>query len=238
MSANALHHLVAAETLAGRLIAADPAGWRDYTEHAFVRGLQTGTLPEAAFRTYLVQDYKFLIHFARAWALAAVKADDPAEIRACAATVHALIDEELKLHVAYCRGFGLGERELLAAPEHPATTAYTSFVLERGLSGDLLDLLVALAPCVLGYGEIGARLARDPETRLEANPYRQWIETYSGEAYAAVVQAASAQLDRVAAARIGAPLETSPRWPGLVATFARATALEVAFWQMGLDATG
>jgi thiaminase/transcriptional activator TenA len=90
----------------------------------------------------------------------------------------------------------------------------------------------------VGYGEIGARLAREPETRLEANPYRQWIETYSGEAYAGVARAASAQLDRVAAARIGAALETSPRWPSLVATFARATALEVAFWQMGLDASG
>lgn len=233
-----VHHLVEPNSTAGRLIAADPEGWRAYTEHPFVAGLQAGTLPLAAFRAYLVQDYKFLIHFARAWALAATKAEDPVEIRACAATVHALIDEELKLHIDYCAGFGLDEAALLAAPEHPATTAYTTYVLERGLAGDLLDLLVALAPCVVGYGEIGTRLARDPATRLEGNPYRQWIETYAGEAYAGVARAASAQLDRVAAARVGAPVENSPRWPSLVATFARATALEVAFWQMGLDAAG
>ncbi|MCS6877539.1 MAG: TenA family protein [Geminicoccaceae bacterium] len=231
-----LHHLVDPRSLAGRLIAAEPDLWRRYTEHAFVRGLQLGTLPEAAFRAYLVQDYKFLIHFARAWALAAAKAEDPREIRACAATVHALVDEELKLHIAYCRSFGLDEKDLLSAPEHPATTAYTSFVLERGLTGDLLDLLVALAPCVIGYGEIGARLGRDPETRREGNPYRAWIETYAGDAYAEVARAASAQLERVAAARIGPAPEASPRWPGLAAVFARATALEVGFWQMGLDA--
>jgi thiaminase/transcriptional activator TenA len=234
----ALHHLVAPASLAGRLIAADPDLWRAYTEHAFVGALQAGALPEAAFRAYLVQDYRFLVHFARAWALAAVKAEDASEIRACAATVHALIDEELKLHIGYCRGFGLAEADLGRAPEHPATTAYASFVLERGLSGDLLDLLVALAPCVVGYGEIGARLRADPLTRLEGNPYREWISTYAGEAYAEVARAASAQLDRVAAARIGAPIERSPRWPGLAAIFARATALEVAFWQMGLDAAG
>lgn len=234
----ALSHLVEPGSLAARLIAADPASWRAYTEHPFVAGLQAGTLPEPAFRAYLVQDYRFLVHFARAWALAAVKAEDPAEIRACAATVHALIDEELKLHVAYCRGFGLEEAELARAPEHPATTAYASFVLERGLSGDLLDLLVALAPCVVGYGEIGARLAADPATRLDGNPYRAWIETYAGPAYAEVARAAAAQLERVAAARIGRPAEASPRWPGLAATFARATLLEVAFWQMGLDAAG
>lgn len=238
MREDTVHHLVAAGSLAGRLIAADPVGWRAYTEHAFVRGLQTGDLPLPAFRAYLVQDYKFLIHFARAWALAAAKAEDPEEIRACAATVHALIDEELKLHVGYCGGFGLAEHDLLRAPEHPATTAYTSFVIERGLAGDLLDLLVALAPCVIGYGEIGARLAGDPATRLDSNPYRQWIETYAGEAYAAVARAASAQLDRVGLARIGPQPERSPRWPSLLATFARATALEVAFWQAGLDAAG
>lgn len=231
-----LHHLVEPGSLAGRLIAADPALWRAYTEHPFVAALQVGTLPLSAFRTYLVQDYRFLIHFARAWALAAVKAEDPEEIRACAATVHALVDEELRLHIGYCAGFGLDEAALRRAPEHPATTAYASFVLERGLSGDLLDLLVALAPCVVGYGEIGARLAADSATRLDGNPYRQWIETYAGKAYAEVARAAAAQLDRIAAARIGPTTERSPRWPSLLATFARATALEVDFWQAGLDA--
>ena len=45
--------------------------WRDYVEHPFVQGLGDGTLPEAAFRHYLVQDYLFLIQFARAYGLAA-----------------------------------------------------------------------------------------------------------------------------------------------------------------------
>jgi len=35
-------------------------------EHPFTAGLADGTLPEAAFRHYLVQDYLFLIEFARA----------------------------------------------------------------------------------------------------------------------------------------------------------------------------
>ena len=56
--------------------------WRSYVEHPFVQGLGDGTLPEAAFRHYLVQDYLFLIQFARAYGLAAYKADTLAEIRA------------------------------------------------------------------------------------------------------------------------------------------------------------
>jgi thiaminase len=37
------------------------AEWRAYTEHPFIVGLADGTLPETAFRHYLVQDYLFLI---------------------------------------------------------------------------------------------------------------------------------------------------------------------------------
>ena len=42
------------------------AEWRAYTEHHFIIGMADGTLTEAAFRHYLVQDYLFLIEFARA----------------------------------------------------------------------------------------------------------------------------------------------------------------------------
>jgi thiaminase len=36
------------------------AEWRAYTEHPFTNGLADGSLAEAAFRHYLVQDYLFL----------------------------------------------------------------------------------------------------------------------------------------------------------------------------------
>ena len=50
-------------------------------------------------------------------------------------------------------------------PEKTQTIAYTCFVLEAGNAGDLLDLYVALVPCMIGYGEIGARLGGDQRGR-------------------------------------------------------------------------
>jgi thiaminase len=52
-----------------RLKTAASTEWRAYTEHPFTNGLADGSLAEAAFRHYLVQDYLFLIEFARAYAL-------------------------------------------------------------------------------------------------------------------------------------------------------------------------
>lgn len=34
-----------------------------------------------------------------------------------------------------------------------------------GATGDQLDLQVAMAPCLLGYGEIGVKLYNDPNTK-------------------------------------------------------------------------
>jgi len=43
--------------------------------------------------------------------------------------------------------------------------AYTRFCIEKGLSGDILDLKVALFACLIGYGEIGVRIVNDPNTK-------------------------------------------------------------------------
>ena len=53
--------------------------WQAYTHHAFVEQLGAGTLPREIFLHYLTQDYIFLFHFARAWALAVVKSETIAE---------------------------------------------------------------------------------------------------------------------------------------------------------------
>jgi thiaminase/transcriptional activator TenA len=216
-------------TLFERLRQTCAGPWTAYVDHPFVRGLADGSLPPACFRHYLTQDYLFLIHFARAYALAAFKGETLADIRSSAAGLAAIVDREMAMHVAYCAGWGLDEHELAAADEATATVAYTRYVLERGLAGDLLDLQVALAPCIVGYAEIGRRLRTDPATVLAANPYRTWIETYAAEDYQAVARQHVEQMDRLMLRRGG-----NGRWPALVTTFRHATALEVAFWDMGM----
>jgi thiaminase/transcriptional activator TenA len=218
------------ERLFDRLKEACLPEWRAYVEHPFVRGIADGSLPEASFRHYLIQDYLFLIQFARAYALAAYKSDDLADMREAAAAMGAILDREMALHVAYGAGWGLDEAAMASAPEATATLAYTRFVLERGMAGDLLDLAVALAPCIVGYAEIAAGLMGDPQTRLEGNPYRSWIETYADPDYQSVAAAKVAHMDRLSARRGGAA-----RFPGLARDFGAACRLEAGFWQMGCD---
>ena len=218
------------KTLFDRLKAAAPGVWRAYTEHPFVRALSDGSLPESCFRHYLAQDYLFLIHFARAYGLAAYKADELEDIRQAAAGLTAIIDVEMALHVEFSAHWGLSESDMAACEEDAATVAYTRYVLEKGLQGDLLDLRVALAPCIVGYAEIGAGLANDPATVMDGNPYREWIEMYSSDDYQEVARAEVAGLDGLMERRGGG------RFESLCAVFRRATRLEAAFWESGLNA--
>ncbi len=221
------------------LKASCPEDWDAYVGHDFVRQLGAGNLPEACFRHYLGQDYIFLTHFARAYALAAFKSDHLDDLRTASAMLGALIDSEIALHVKYCAGWGLSEAGMAALPEAAANLAYTRFVLDTGMAGDLLDLLVALAPCVMGYAEIGIWLGTDPAgDRTDTNPYRDWIYMYAGAEYQQVAQGALEQLDRVAARRLGPEPIASPRWVKLTETFRTATRLEIGFWDMGLNLPG
>jgi thiaminase (transcriptional activator TenA) len=214
-----------------RLVSAAGPTWHSYTRHEFVLQLARGDLPEAAFRHYLIQDYLFLLHFARAWGLAIYKSDTLAEMRRAQNLVAATLDVEISLHVEYCRSWGIDPAAMAAAPEALQTIAYTRFVLDRGLAGDRLDLEVALAPCIVGYAEIAAERLASNTTKLDGNPYKSWLDMYASADYQTLASEAKAALDEQFARRGG-----EGRFAALAATFTAATRLEADFWQMGLDA--
>jgi len=205
--------------------------WENYTRHAFVEGLRDGTLPRSAFLHYLVQDYVFLVNFSRAWSLAVVKSETIEEMKVCAGTVDALVNHEMGLHVKICADAGIAEDALFNAAEAVENLAYTRYVMDAGLQGDFLDMMAALAPCVMGYGEIGLRLA---QTKTDDTPYADWIATYADLEYQGVCTTVGAMIDGAVARRVG-DLGASPRATTLQHRFTKATDLEVGFWQMGLN---
>ena len=197
-----------------------------YLRHEFVRRLGDGTLPQAAFRQYLRQDYLFLLHFTRAWALALFKSHSLDEMRAAQAGINAMLDTEIALHIDYCTRWGIAAESLHDLPEHPATVAYTRYVLDCGHRGTLADLHIALAPCILGYADIGRELAANPATLTKEHPYHEWVAMYASPEYQAAAQAEAQFLHTLCP-------EPDARQQQI---FNTATDMEIAFWQMGLDA--
>lgn len=108
--------------------------------------------------------------------------------------------------------------------------AYTRYVLDTGNRGDLLDLHVALSPCMVGYGEIANWLNSRTETlRGEQNPYDAWISMYASDDFQQAMQAEVYWLnERLADV-------TPARFAQLEQIFSAATRLEIDFWEMGLE---
>lgn len=203
--------------------------WKAYIQHDFVRRLGAGTLEPGAFRYYLQQDYLFIQHFARAYALAVYKSRNMADLRQAFDTLKAIIDTELTLHVDYCRQWGITDHDLARLPEDRATMAYTRYVLDAGNRGDVLDMHVALAPCLVGYGEIANMLNSDPTTVRAANPYDAWIAMYESDEFQSAMRSEIEWLnERLAGVN-------DQRFEELVGIFRDAVRLEIDFWQMGLE---
>ncbi|WP_422376279.1 thiaminase II [Roseibium sp.] len=219
-------------TLFARLKADAAPQWADYTCHDFVEQLGNASLPLESFKHYLVQDYLFLIQFARAYALGVYKSQSVADMRQSLEGVKAILDVELDLHLELCGTWGMDRSAIETAPEDTPTMAYTRFVLDAGMAGDLLDLQAALAPCVIGYAEIGARLAGEGKDG-DTNPYQRWIREYAGDAYQGLAKDFIAWMDATADQVL-----TEQRYPRVLSLFEKACRLESDFWQMGLNAKG
>ncbi|GAA6033001.1 hypothetical protein JCM8097_000092 [Rhodosporidiobolus ruineniae] len=216
------------------LIARNPSAWSRYVNHPFPNSLAAGTVHKEAFLHFIIQDYHFLKQYARANSLAAYKTEDRELMMGSIEIVKECL-KETEMHIKYCETFGIPLAQLVAAPESVTNVAYTRFVLDVTMRGDLLDALVVKHSCLLGYGVVGARLVKqeqDVERDEKKNPYWGWIAEYGGDWYQGAVEKGTALLEKALADR---PLSRA-RLDELAALFEQATELEIAFWDAAVEA--
>lgn len=210
--------------------------WEAELRHPFVRGIADGSLPVEKFRFYLCQDYLFLIDYCRVFALCCAKAADLDLMVRFAGLLSSTLTQEMALHRAYAAEFGLNEAEMAGAEPHETTRAYTRRLLAVAWSAPLVEAIAALLPCMWGYWEIGATLARERAARgggaAAAEPrYAAWITTYSDPAFGELAEWCRLLLDeRFQAAAL--PAEQQAR---LRDHFLSSCRYELLFWDMAWE---
>ncbi len=198
--------------------------WEDQLRHPFVKGLGDGTLEELRFKRWVLQDYRYLMEFARVFAWAAAKADRLESMSWYAGVLDLTLNTEMQLHRDYAARFGLSTEDLEAEAMWPTTRSYTDFLVRTAAEGDMLDLLAALLPCAWGYVFIAGRLAEaDPP---EDRRYQDWIEQYSSKEFAGALDWLRTEMDRLGQ---GISREKTKR---LEEIFLTSTRYEGRFWQM------
>ncbi|KAI6009574.1 Phosphomethylpyrimidine kinase-domain-containing protein [Pisolithus orientalis] len=217
------------------LIRDTSATWTKYVQHEFVVQLGKGTLDRSSFIHFIKQDYHYLKYYARAHALLAAKSDNFTPILA-ATHIVLHIAKESSMHTSYCAQWGITKEELESTPESTTTTAYGAFLLDTGLQGDTMKLVMVLAACLLGYGEVGLWLkseAQKPNSWVvwEGNPYLKWMEDYSGEDYQNAVKVG---LETIESRALQDP-PSAARYAEWLAVWERCTSLEKSFWDVAMN---
>ena len=201
--------------------------WDDYIQHDFVKQLAAGTLASDSFRHYLVQDYLYLIHYTRVMALSVYKSDTLAQMRVGQAGINAMLDMEIGMYLDFCRQWSIPLEQVENAPESAVTIAYSRYILDAAMSGSLAELYAAIAPCLMGYGEIGKRIKE--QGFITGNPYQPWLDVFSSDDFQAITAQNEAQINTLLADASPAQANKFQR------LFNTATRMEVNFWQQALD---
>jgi thiaminase/transcriptional activator TenA len=223
-TAKRLPKAAAARPLPDHLWAHIDETFRAILAHPFITGLTDGSLPESAFRFYVVQDALYLTRYARALSICAARAPQERDIAMFSEHASGAIAVERSLHEAFFTDFGLSADEIAATPLAPTNLAYTSYLLATAYGGSFAEALGAVLPCYWIYWEVGKALI----DRGSPHPaYRRWIDTYGGEAFAGIVGDVLALTER-----IGQELSEAER-RAMTAHFVITSRYEWMFWDMG-----
>lgn len=216
-------------TTTQRLLAATEDIWAEYHTHPFVRGIADGTLDEEKFRYYMVQDYLYLIDYAKVFAIGVAKARDPETMRLFAGYVHQILDGEMDIHKGYMQRLGIPLEEAERAPVALDNLSYTSYMLRVAYDEGPAEIAAAILSCALSYEYIAKEIvARDPAA-ADHPFYGEWVRGYADPGYAASNQVLVDLTERLTRDYSEAQLEH------LTEIFIACSRYEGAFWDMAWE---
>lgn len=187
--------------------------WHGATHHAFLDGVRTGTLPPAAFDTWLVQDYRFVATALPAQALLVAQA--PRRDHALLVGGLAALVAELDWFEAHLAARGLDP----AASLHAVTRAYGDYLLVTARA-PYPAALTACAVVERAYFEAWSG------TLPAAPAYAEFADHWTTAAFRAYVDDLCAAADRA----LGHATPEQQR--AADEAFVWTARYEAAFWQM------
>lgn len=199
--------------------------WEAQKQHPFVKELADGTLDQAAFRHWIKQDYRYLLDYARLFAIAGAKVRDEETMTDLLNIAHSTLSHEMDLHREFASDYGISCDELENVQKAPTCEAYTSFLIRTAYEGSIAEISAALFPCGQGFLDIGEYTA---ELATEEHRYIPWIETYTSDEFRKVVALMRDFVDRC-----------GEQYPGeheaMREAFLTCARLEYQFWEMAYE---
>lgn len=202
--------------------------YSDILAMPFIHELKNGTLPLDKFQFYMQQDARYLEHYGRVLAYLGSKTpDNDQALDFFDFGKNALIVERA-LHESYFTQFGIHEVSD-AADLEPVCHHYVHFLKSTAAFDPLEVAMAAVLPCFVIYKEVGDYIIATQTNR--ANPYKNWIDTYSGPEFAIGVQKAENYVNTMA------ENTTEAIRAQMLDAYVKASQMEFKFWEAAYNKT-
>ncbi len=166
-----------------KLKQAAKTAWQQGYQHPFVQKLGDSTLDKKTFEFYLIQDYHYLLQYAKVFALGVVKSDTEQMMTNFSDIQNGILKTELALHRSYMKSFGISIKDVEQSSASLFNKGYTANMISVGQTGDIAELLATLLPCPWTYYDYACQLKKDYADKLKDNFYKSWIELYSSDEF-------------------------------------------------------
>lgn len=216
-------------TTTERLLNATRDIWETYNDHPFVCGIADGSLDKEKFKFYMIQDYLYLIDYARVFALGVAKARDAQTMRLFAGYVHQILDGEMDIHKGYMQRLGITTEEAEGAALSLDNISYTAYMLRVANEEGPAEIAAAILSCALSYEHIAKKIVAENPAAADHPFYGEWVRGYADPGYAASNEVLVALTERLTAGYSEAQLGH------LTEIFIACSRYEGAFWDMAWE---
>lgn len=203
--------------------------WESYSVHPFVLGLRDGTLDREKFRRYIVQDYLYLVEYAKVFALGLARSKSPETLHLFSDYINVLTGDEMDIHRGYMGRFEITQEELDATPRSLDNLSYTSYMLRIAYEEDEVAILAAILACAISYEAIARRMVEENPACVDDAFYGDWIRGYAADDYARQNKKLTGMLDRLTENLSACQQEH------LIDIFENCSRYELGFWDMAWE---
>ena len=118
------------------LVQEDLPVWQQCLDTEFLRKMEDGTLDEACFKGYIVEDSLYLREYAKVFAWGMTKARTMETLRNYYSLLGFVQESEDVTRLHYLEQFGLSEADLQALPLRPENRAYVDCMINAAKNGE------------------------------------------------------------------------------------------------------
>ena len=161
--------MVSEQSFVQQLVQESLPVWEQCLHSEFLERLADGTLDEACFKSYIVEDSLYLREYAKVFAWGMTKAKDMQTIRTYYSLLSFVNESEDAARLHYLKHFGLTDEGIQSLPLRPENRAY-------------VDYMMACLPCMLSYSWIFQKLLKEHPAVQDA-PYGALVADYAGRDY-------------------------------------------------------